>query len=98
MDGENHGKPYEQMDDLGGCFPLFSEKTRIHIAVSKLQIVSVQKAVDKAVEFPQILAPRPGSNQLLALAGLSTPFVDFLGDFTPTHAGTCCENLFAPLL
>ena len=25
MDGENHGKPYEQMDDLGGCFPLFSE-------------------------------------------------------------------------
>ena len=24
MDGENHGKPYEQMDDLGG-FPLFSE-------------------------------------------------------------------------
>ena len=24
MDGENKGKPYEQMDDLG-CFPLFLE-------------------------------------------------------------------------
>ena len=24
MDGENNGKPYEQMDDLGG-FPLFLE-------------------------------------------------------------------------
>ena len=24
MDGENHGKPYEQMDDLG-WFPLFLE-------------------------------------------------------------------------
>ena len=23
MDGENHGKTYEQMDDLGGIFPLF---------------------------------------------------------------------------
>ena len=27
MDGEFHGsKPYEQMDDLGGPFPLFLEK------------------------------------------------------------------------
>ena len=25
MDGENNGKPYEQMDDLGGVFPLFLE-------------------------------------------------------------------------
>ena len=25
MDGKNHGNPYEQMDDLGGVFPLFSE-------------------------------------------------------------------------
>ena len=25
MDGENNGKPYEQMDDLGGFYPLFSE-------------------------------------------------------------------------
>ncbi len=23
MDGENHGKPYEQMDDLGGFHPYF---------------------------------------------------------------------------
>ena len=23
MDGENNGKPYEQMDDLGGYIPLF---------------------------------------------------------------------------
>ena len=23
MDGENHGKPYEQMDDLGGFPPIF---------------------------------------------------------------------------
>ena len=23
MDGENNGKPYEQMDDLGGQIPLF---------------------------------------------------------------------------
>ena len=23
MDGENHGKPYEQMDDLGVLTPLF---------------------------------------------------------------------------
>ena len=25
MDGENNGKPYEQMDDLGGFNPLSSE-------------------------------------------------------------------------
>ena len=25
MDGENNGKPYEQMDDLGGETPLFLE-------------------------------------------------------------------------
>ena len=25
MDGENNGTPYEQMDDLGGIFPLFLE-------------------------------------------------------------------------
>ena len=25
MDGENNGKPYEQMGDLGGVFPLFLE-------------------------------------------------------------------------
>ena len=25
MDGENNGKPYEQMDDLGGKPPLFLE-------------------------------------------------------------------------
>ena len=25
MDGENNGKPYEQMDDLGGKNPLFLE-------------------------------------------------------------------------
>ena len=25
LDGENNGKPYEQMDDLGGFNPLFSE-------------------------------------------------------------------------
>ena len=25
MDGENKGKPYEQMDDLGEFFPLFSQ-------------------------------------------------------------------------
>ena len=25
LDGENNGKPYEQMDDLGGFHPLFSE-------------------------------------------------------------------------
>ena len=25
MDGENNGKPYEQMDDLGGKTPLFLE-------------------------------------------------------------------------
>ena len=23
MDGENNGKPYEQMDDLGGFTPIF---------------------------------------------------------------------------
>ena len=23
MDGENHGKPHEQMDDLGGFPPIF---------------------------------------------------------------------------
>ena len=30
MDGENHGKPYEQMDDLGGFNPLFSVVTSIY--------------------------------------------------------------------
>ena len=25
MDGENNGKPYEQMDDLGGKNPIFGE-------------------------------------------------------------------------
>ena len=30
MDGENNGKPYLQMDDLGGFNPLFSE-TAIYV-------------------------------------------------------------------
>ena len=28
MDGENNGKPYEQMDDLGG-FPIFLETPKL---------------------------------------------------------------------
>ena len=31
MDGENHGKPYEQMDDLGGKNPLFLETPKLEI-------------------------------------------------------------------
>ncbi len=30
MDGENHGKPYEQMDDLG-VFPYFWLNTHIYL-------------------------------------------------------------------
>ena len=38
MDGENNGKPYEQMDDLGG-FPIFSETPIYsHLESSVLQI------------------------------------------------------------
>ena len=34
MDGENKGKPYEQMDDLGG-FPIFLETPkRLHLPLS----------------------------------------------------------------
>ena len=32
MDGENNGKPYEQMDDLGG-FPMFFGSTPIFLQV-----------------------------------------------------------------
>ena len=31
MDGENSGKPYEQMDDLGGCFPPIFGSTPIQL-------------------------------------------------------------------
>jgi len=31
MDGENHGKPYFLMDDLGGFHPLFLESFHIKI-------------------------------------------------------------------
>ena len=31
MDGENNGKPYEQMDDLGGKLPIFGN---IQVVVS----------------------------------------------------------------
>ncbi len=31
MDGENNGKPYEQMDDLGA--PLFLETQIIHLVI-----------------------------------------------------------------
>ena len=30
MDGENNGKPYEQMDDLGGFSPYFWVDTHMH--------------------------------------------------------------------
>ena len=30
MDGENNGKPYEQMDDLGGKNPYFWFNTQMH--------------------------------------------------------------------
>ena len=36
MDGENHGKPYEQMDDLGGT--IIFGNTHIAITVKKLSI------------------------------------------------------------
>ena len=32
MDGENNGKPYEQMDDLGG-FPYFWFNTHLMISI-----------------------------------------------------------------
>ena len=31
MDGENNGKPYFLMDDLGGAVPLFSETSHIFL-------------------------------------------------------------------
>ena len=36
MDGENHGKPYDQMDDLGGFNPLFSVQ---HPVVSMIGVI-----------------------------------------------------------
>ena len=41
MDGENHGKPYEQMDDLG--VPLFSETsswTPMNLQGPKVRVLS----------------------------------------------------------
>ena len=35
MDGENNGKPYQKMDDLGGETPLFSEKSIFSICSLK---------------------------------------------------------------
>ena len=33
MDGKNNGKPYEQMDDLGGIFSYFWFNTHKHVGV-----------------------------------------------------------------
>ena len=37
MDGENHGKPYEQMDDLGGFYhPYFWKHSNIFYMIQNL--------------------------------------------------------------
>ncbi len=36
MDGENNGKPYEQMDDLGGFIPIFGN-THIYLRKNSWQ-------------------------------------------------------------
>ncbi len=40
MDGENNGKPYEQMDDLGGNPPYFWKQRIIHIDNFRMQPTS----------------------------------------------------------
>ena len=47
MDGENKGKPYEQMDDLGG-FPLFLETP---ILVFKDHLLTYQNWYRQAIYF-----------------------------------------------
>ena len=38
MDGENHGKPYEQMDDLGGKPTIFGNTHMLTLSMSHLDI------------------------------------------------------------
>ena len=40
MDGENHGKPYEQMDDLGG-FPIIFGSTPKLVSINQLSMSKV---------------------------------------------------------
>ena len=44
MDGENNGKPYEQMDDLGGFPPIFGGPP-IYKAANVLSFALLQKTV-----------------------------------------------------
>ena len=44
MDGENHGKPYEQMDDLGGNTPIFGSTP-----ISFLKTIARQKHQKKKI-------------------------------------------------
>ena len=51
MDGENNGKPYEQMDDLGG-FPLFLE-TPIFLPNGGLIMMVMNPMVESVKKSPE---------------------------------------------
>ena len=50
MDGENHGKPYEQMDDLGVLYPLFLVKHPIRCDSKGITANGSSWALDPALE------------------------------------------------
>ena len=39
MDGENNGKPYEQMDDLGGNTPIFGNTHHINRGLAYYSLI-----------------------------------------------------------
>ena len=46
MDGENNGKPYEHMDDLGGfIYPYFWVNTQILVSTTRVGAVDSDKAL-----------------------------------------------------
>ena len=61
MDGENNGRPYEQMDDLG-CFPTIFRNTHMQIMRPTLVLLdshdaSCQVVIDDAIPFDSAMNP-----------------------------------------
>ncbi len=67
MDGENNGKPYEQMDDLGGKHP--HSWTHPHLSDLKSAFATVLKNAPLEMHRCEPTLSRPGGSDVWSVGG-----------------------------
>ena len=69
MDGENNGKPYEQMDDLGGCPIIFGSTPKCseppHNKREDWKFEGKEKEVETTLQQTGFHVPQKGSGSMI---------------------------------